>query len=156
MHRKNSLFTDEIVENYEEIEYLSMGLWDGKVSQPWRDGSGGNYNLRVTFTYFIYWSVFFCLCITLFSSSHRLRHSRLDRFSRAITQNTTWYYSTVGSVLCGVTITANVQKLKVGNIYLYPNNIAPKIFRIGNRQTDSDSDATCSTGSRNLVLTPYP
>lgn len=51
---KNSLFTDDIVENCEEIEYLSMGLWDGKVSQPWRDGSGGNYNLRVTFTYFIY------------------------------------------------------------------------------------------------------
>jgi len=76
MHRKNSLFTDEIVENYEEIEYLSMGLWDGKVSQPWRDGSGGNYNLRVTFTYFIYWSVFFVY--VLLYSRHRIAYGTVD------------------------------------------------------------------------------
>jgi len=44
---KKSRFADEISERYGEIEYRSC-----EVLQRWR-GSGGNWNLRVTFAYLI-------------------------------------------------------------------------------------------------------
>jgi len=46
--RKKSLFSVEIGERYGKIEYRG-----DKVLQPWH-GSGGNWNLRVTFGYLIY------------------------------------------------------------------------------------------------------
>jgi len=39
---------DEICEPYEEIKYRGS-----KVLQRWR-GSGGNWNMRVTFAYLVY------------------------------------------------------------------------------------------------------
>jgi len=59
-------FVDVIGERYAEIEYRR-----GKVSQRWR-GSDGDWNMRVTFAYLIYWWVFRLFCAILELEKARL------------------------------------------------------------------------------------